>query len=156
MADKQPLNEAYHNEVLEAYAKISDTFDSFTQLMRSRVPVEEWPKDLQGIAGVSEELLGKSNQQVLTVSHCPPPEPKQMDLSLPCAMISRIEDLGRAQHKLKMILDIDILNNLSKHDPYWNSDHEFECNKLHQIRIKLSCLSDELWDLWTILRKEES
>ena len=54
----QPLNEAYHNEVLEAYQKISDTFDGFTRLMRERIPYENWPKDYQ-IIGVSEELKSK-------------------------------------------------------------------------------------------------
>lgn len=55
---KQPLNEAYHNEVLEAYQKISDTFDDFTQLMRKRIPYEEWPERLK-IAGVSDSLKGE-------------------------------------------------------------------------------------------------
>jgi len=59
MTDKQPLNEAYKNEVLEAYQKISDTFNDFTLLMRKRVPYDEWPKHCK-IAGVSEELMGKA------------------------------------------------------------------------------------------------
>lgn len=54
----QPLNEAYHHEVLEAYQKISDTFDEFTQLMRKRIPYEDWPERLK-IAGVSDELKGE-------------------------------------------------------------------------------------------------
>lgn len=54
---KQPLNEAYSNELLEAYQKISDTFNDFTLLMRKRVPYEKWPEHCK-IAGVSEDLKG--------------------------------------------------------------------------------------------------
>lgn len=75
--------------------------------------------------------------------------------SFPSAVISRLEDFGRAQQKLKSILDDEIFENLSKHDPYWDSTHESEADRLHDIRCKLNCLSDNLWDLWAILRKEE-
>ena len=54
---EQPLNEAYDNNLLEAYQKISDTFDDFTQLMRSRTPYESCPEHCK-IARVSEDLMG--------------------------------------------------------------------------------------------------
>lgn len=70
-------------------------------------------------------------------------------------MLNRIADLGRAQERLKTILDDEIFNNLSKHNAYWESEHEKEDEKLYDIRCKLSCLLDNLWDLFAILRKEE-
>ena len=124
---KQPLNEAYKNEILEAYQKISDTFDDFTQLMRSRVPYEEWPKHCQ-IAGINPT----SNQ-------------------LEDKMISRIKDMGRVQERLKAILDDEIFDTLSKHNPYWDSKHEPECDKLDDLRRKFSCFQDNLWDIMGIL-----
>jgi len=75
--------------------------------------------------------------------------------SLPAAVIARLEDFGRAQSKLKMILDDEIFDNLSKHDPYWDHADEIASDKLYDIRMKLICLSDNLWDLWAILRREE-
>lgn len=81
---KQPLNEAYQNEILKAYQKISDTFDDFTQLMRSRVPYESWPKHCQ-IAGINHELLGLADpsgahiQQMLDKPPIPMPNPEYND-----------------------------------------------------------------------------
>lgn len=163
---KQPLNEAYQNEILEAYQKISDTFDDFTQLMRSRVPYESWPKHCQ-IAGINPDLLGPAN------IGCSPPgskingfdkRPEMVpipDFTNPTSnqledkMISRIKDMGRAQERLKMILDDEIFETLSKHNTYWHSKYEPESDKLDDLRRKFSCLSDNLWDIMGILRTEE-
>lgn len=70
-------------------------------------------------------------------------------------IISRIEDIGRAQERLKIILNDEIFEQLSKHNPYWRSENEAESNKLSDIRFKISLLQDNLWDLWAIIRKEE-
>lgn len=160
---KQPLNEAYQNEILESYQKISDTFDDFTQLMRSRVPYESWPKHCQ-IAGINPELLGPADppgtyiQQKFDKPPVPMPIPdftERTSNQLEDKMISRIKDLGRAQEKLKMILDDEIFDRLSKHNPYWDSKYEPEGDKLDDLRRKFSCLSDNLWDIMGILRTEE-
>ncbi len=157
----QPLNEAYKNEVLEAYQKISDTFDDFTQLMRKRVPYEQWPDHCK-IAGVSEDF------------GCPPPGTKikgfdktpQMipipDLTdhtsnlimIIDRLVYRIIDLGRVEEKIKNILDDEIFDTLSKHNPYWDSKHDLEADKLDDLRRKFSCLQDNLWDIMAILQKE--
>ena len=174
--EEKPLD-----ELLEAYQKISDTFDDFTQLMRARVPYESWPKHCQ-IGGVNPELLGPASgnlgcdppgtpidfdSHLKRLPPVPIPEP-QKDIwallkekgfdptkALPTAMISRIEDIGRAQQKLKTILDEDIFDITSKHNPYWNSKHEEESEKLDDLRRKISCLNDNLWDLMTILQRDE-
>ncbi len=234
----QPLNEAYGNKLLEAYNKISNTFDAFTQLMRQRVAVEYWPEDLKAIAGVNEEFLGPrecvvcnpemlhlhdsdsimkfcsehnvkdvynmgkkmsgeceecsqhtlecicSLEQCITngwksiqstsrpdesframfrvmlkwKKHLDEWEDKKHDVNatniFPQAVISRLEDIGRAQNKLAGILDEPIFDKLSKHNVYWHSDNEQASDKLDDIRLKLSCISDNLWDLLAILRRE--
>lgn len=227
---KQPLNEAYKNEILEAYQKISDTFDDFTQLIRKRVPYEQWPDHCK-IAGVNPEMLGCSHPNSEIRKIVPPPEPmripdfpqEMLDLcqdpiddlekiilegwrhvqsdcrpdesframlkvmlkwkvyleskqkkeeaqtniwdilkaqgmdptkAFSMGMISRIEDIGRAQNKLKTILDNDVFDTLSKHNPYWHSEHDIEADKLDEVRRQLSCLNDNLWDLWAVLRQE--
>lgn len=160
---KQPLNEAYENEILEAYQKISDTFDDFTQLMRKRVPYESWPKHCQ-IAGINPDLLGPADppgthiQQRFDKPPVPMPIPdftERTSNQLEDKMISRIKDMGRAQERLKMILDDEIFDTLSKHNTYWHSIHEPESDKLDDLRRKFSCLSDNLWDIMGILRTEE-
>jgi len=233
----QPLNEAYKNEILEAYQKISDTFDDFTQLMRKRVPYEQWPDHCK-IAGVSEHLLGPASpdfgctkpgehiqvkigatpkgipipdfQEELfkpsgdcakdleecirlgwkyVQSDCRPDESFRAMLrvmirwmayleaqkkktecqdniwdvmkargldpmkAFPIAAISRLEDFGRAQERLKNILDEDIFHK-SAFDPLWTSENPEFDQKLDDLRVKISCLEDNLWDLMAILRKE--
>lgn len=175
------MGDADIDELLQAYQKISDTFDDFTHLMRARVPYESWPPHCK-IAGVNPDLLGPAsgnlgcdapgtpidfNSHLRRLEPVPIPEPEKniWDLlkekgfdptkALPTAMISRIEDIGRAQQRLKSILDDDLFDNLSKHNTYWHSKYEPESDKLDDLRRKLSCLSDNLWDLMTILQKDE-
>lgn len=159
---KQPLNEAYQNEILEAYQKISDTFDDFTQLMRKRVPYEEWPKHLQ-IAGINPDLLGPADPPGTKIKGFDkPPVPVGIpDFTDPISnqvidrLISKIKDMGRIQERLKTILDDEIFETLSKHNTYWHSKNEAEGDKLDDLRRKFSCLNDNLWDIMGILRTEE-
>ncbi len=123
---KQPLNEAYPNEVLEAYQKVSDKFYDFTKLICKRIPYEDWPKDLK----VDSE-------------------------NLPDCMIDKIQDMGRVEEKILNILEDDIFKKTSKHNPYWESELEQEADKLDDLRMKFACLNDNLWDIISILRKEE-
>lgn len=69
-------------------------------------------------------------------------------------MVSRIEHIGRAHQALFRLLQDDIFENLSKHNPYWESEHEAENDKLYDTRMKLSCLNDNLWDIMRILTLE--
>lgn len=39
----------------------------------------------------------------------------------------------------------------SKHNPYFDSIHEIEANKLDDIRMKLSFINDELESMYTLL-----
>lgn len=70
-------------------------------------------------------------------------------------VISRLEDIGRAKQMIKSILDDDIFDTLSKHNPYWDSEHEVESEKLYDCRMKFGLVQDNLWGLYSILDKEE-
>lgn len=70
-------------------------------------------------------------------------------------ILSRVVDLGRAHSKLHGILQDEIFYKLSKHEPYFHSKHEEEADKLDDLRMKLSCLNDNLWDVMVILRTPE-
>jgi hypothetical protein len=166
---KQPLNEAYKNEVLEAYQKISDTFDDFTQLMRKRIPYEEWPSHCK-IEGIDPDLLGTANpseshikrnfkmSDILEVP-VPPltslPSSEKSSNQVIDRMISRIKDLGRVRERMKMILDYELFENLSKHNSYFHSENELESEKLDDLRRKISYLNNSLWDIMTILRTDD-
>ena len=70
-------------------------------------------------------------------------------------IVKRIEDIGRARECLKLILDEDIFEDTSKHNPYWHSDHEKESEKLYDLRMKISFLDAKLWDLMSVLSNDE-
>lgn len=70
-------------------------------------------------------------------------------------MIERLVLLGRVEEKLSSILDDEIFNMLSKHDPFWESEHQQESEKLYDLRCKLSFISDNLGELWTIVKGNE-
>lgn len=109
------MNDETKNEILEAYEKISNRFDEFTQSMRKEC---------------SERIkLCKADSKVLI-------------------------KMGRVKEKLFGILNDEVFNSLSKHNPYWDSEHEQESIKLGDIRFKLSILNDNLWDLVAIMNEE--
>lgn len=70
-------------------------------------------------------------------------------------IIQIIESNGIAQEKLKTILYHDMFEGLSKHNSYWKSEHEVECDKLDHIRMTLKCMQDNLWDVWRVLSQNE-
>lgn len=70
-------------------------------------------------------------------------------------MISKIKDMGIIQQKLEEILDDEIFDDLSKHNPFWHSKYEPESHKFNDLRGKFSLLSENLWDIMGILRKGE-
>ncbi len=133
---EQPLNEAYSNEVLEAYQEISHAFNNFTNLINQRIPYEQWPESLQ-IAGVSEDLLGAATG-----------DPVNM-------LFSKLQDMGRVEEKLLNLLEDEIFQDTSKHNTFWHSKHGVEADKLDDLRGKISCLHDNLWDIIAILRRHE-
>lgn len=77
--------------------------------------------------------------------------------TLPHAMIQRIESIGAAKEKLANLLDDDVWLDLSKHNPFWDSEYEKESDKLHDLRLKLSLFHEKLWEIHGTLcqRNEE-
>ncbi len=72
-----------------------------------------------------------------------------------CSFVSRLEDMGRARQFLEGVLDNDVFEKTSKHNPYWESEHEIEADKLDDLRMTLTCLNDNLWELMQILRPQD-
>jgi len=55
--------------------------------------------------------------------------------------------LGKAQMQVNEILDNEIFESLSKHDPSWHSSYEREAEKLDESRRALSSIQYQLFDL---------
>jgi hypothetical protein len=72
-----------------------------------------------------------------------------------CYLVRRVEDIGRARQFLENVLEHEIFNKTSKHNPYWESIHEEECDKLQDLRMIFGCLNDNLWHLMEILRPQD-
>jgi len=66
-------------------------------------------------------------------------------------VVSRLEDIGKVREKLKLILEDDIFDNLSKHNPYFDSEHQKESDKLYDLRCKISYIHDKLLDIQAVL-----
>lgn len=67
----------------------------------------------------------------------------------------KLEDLGAVKEVMKEILSNEIFDDLSKHSTYWQSEHVKEDEKLHDIRLRLSCHQERLYDLQEILYRNE-
>lgn len=75
--------------------------------------------------------------------------------TLPEVVVNKIQDMGRAQQRLKSILHDEIFETLSKHNEYWDSIDPDASDKLDDLRRKFVCLQDNLWDLWAILHTDD-
>ncbi len=80
---------------------------------------------------------------------------KPVECPKKCMLVSRIEDLGRARQFLQSMLEHEIFDKTSKHNPYWESVHEAECDKLQDLRMIITCLNDNMWELMQILRPQD-
>lgn len=68
------------------------------------------------------------------------------------SIVQAIIRLGRAIEKMKSILELDLFDNLSKHNPYWDSEHEPEGEKLDQARRNISFIHEKLYEMNSTLR----
>lgn len=62
-----------------------------------------------------------------------------------------IRDSGRALQIISELSDMEIFDNLSKHNPYFDSVHEVESDKLYDLRCKLSYIHEKLLEAWSFL-----
>lgn len=67
-----------------------------------------------------------------------------------------IQNTGKAVVALREIVESSIFEYLSKHNPYWQSEHELEANKLNEIRITLNDLYDKIYGAMVLLYPETS
>jgi hypothetical protein len=56
-------------------------------------------------------------------------------------------NIGKCLKSLEDALDHQIWYDLSKHNEYWDSEHEIEANKLDDIRRNLACMKEVLYEL---------
>ena len=211
----QPLEEAYHSEILEVHQKMDDMLKEMSDLMKRRIPYDEWPphckilgenEDFMGLPQTDKEITSQlSNQSDLSLKelerallfgwrNCQvnnrPDESframiqiimkfkgyieekyklkesandiwdvlKESGLNpmktFPIAMLSKIESIGRAQEKLKTILEFDIFGK-SAFDPYWTDDYPEFDKRLDELREKISQIDENLQDLAEILHNED-
>ena len=80
---------------------------------------------------------------------------QELTKDFPMAMISRLEDIGRVKEKLLTILKDNVFKNLSKHNPYWDSEHETAADKLDDCRMKFGYIHDQLWDIVSVITGDE-
>ena len=74
------------------------------------------------------------------------------DLAKEC--LNRIQNMGRAEERLRELLRDEVFEMLSKHNPYWDSEHEVEAERLDFARRKFSGIQNDLWDIMAILTNE--
>lgn len=66
-----------------------------------------------------------------------------------------MKNVGRAEEKLREIIDMDIMYALSKHDPIWDSELEREANQLEDARMALSSIYGRINDIIDLIDPEE-
>lgn len=75
--------------------------------------------------------------------------------TFPKELLRRIQDHGRIEEKLKVLTDHEIFDNLSKHNPYWESTDEVAAEKLHDIRMQLSYILEQIYEITSIATYDE-
>lgn len=70
-------------------------------------------------------------------------------------LISHLHNIGKAQLLVKQLLSRDIFETLSKHNPWWDSEHETENEKLEEARCQLNGIQYELWEIQEALSLPE-
>ena len=77
--------------------------------------------------------------------------PEEKDDCIGRHLVNSLQDMGRAHEKLKMALENPVFDNLSKHCPFWHSEHDDEANKLYETRCRVIGLSEILGDVLELL-----
>lgn len=62
-------------------------------------------------------------------------------------VVKALISIGRAQKILDKVLENPLFDSLSKHNPYWHSEHEVEADLLNDVRMQLQSVSDDLHEL---------
>lgn len=59
-------------------------------------------------------------------------------------MLRKMTDIGVAVNILNEVLRHEIFDDLSKHGRMWQSDHESEFERLHEVRFALSTIEEKV------------
>lgn len=71
-------------------------------------------------------------------------------------LINRIESIGVAREKLRLLIQMDVFGSLSKHDPEWDSEYGREADLLHTARYNFIMIKDILDDISCLLSPLET
>ena len=75
--------------------------------------------------------------------------------NLASLMLEKIKNMGIVQKYLYDLMKDEIFGGLSKHNPYWDSEHEKESEKLYDLRCKISYIHGQLEEIFEILAKSD-
>ena len=69
----------------------------------------------------------------------------------------RLEMIGTVREKLRVLMmESDLIpDDLSKHNPYFDSEHQAECEKLYDLRCKFKSIEESLWDIFSVMDHDE-
>lgn len=70
-------------------------------------------------------------------------------------LINHLQDVGKAEKYLRDVVDDPILEDLSKHNPYWHHKDEEIHDKLDEVRRKLMYVEEQIHICIALLRKED-
>ena len=76
------------------------------------------------------------------------------EYGLEYGIVEAIIRVGRAQERVKDLLQEDIFERLSKHNPEWDSEYDKEAEVLENVRLKLCQIHDNLCTIMGILQPE--
>jgi len=125
-------------ELSDAYKKIYDNFDDFVNMVRKDV-------------GPYEEI-----KNIIKADRAVVPIPANVKTyMLPNELIHKLQDIGRIEEKLLNLTEDQIFENLSKHDEYWSCEDPDTSDKLDELRMKFGYINDKIWDIISIIRKDE-
>lgn len=65
----------------------------------------------------------------------------------PC-VVSYILKVGEARQMLHQLQQDEFFSTLGKHNPYWDSEHEIEADKLDEIRMNLCHMLNQIMDAY--------
>ncbi len=78
-----------------------------------------------------------------------------MDNEFGQCFVEEFKRVGEARYMLNELKFHELFDNLSKHNPWWDSEHEIEGDKLEDIRMQLSFIHSRFIDVLDKLRKPE-
>lgn len=62
-------------------------------------------------------------------------------------VVSYLVSIGEARQILKELSSDPVFDDLAKHNPYWDSEHEIEADKLDDTRMKLMYLLGKILEI---------